>query len=122
MDCCGACTSVFNCVWWKFDFSTAGDGWQPGTCHYAYYTGKGGDIDSEQPQICPNGVTQGILDSSSTGTIGLESNNDEPGYNFGPCVNGDGNFESSLDFGFPDDYNEVACQFQQIESSPPGCA
>ena len=67
-------------------------------------------------------MTQGILDSSSTGTIGLESNNDEPGYNFGPCVNGDGNFESSLDFGFPDDYNEVACQFQQIESSPPGCA
>jgi hypothetical protein len=107
MDCCAACTSVFNCVWWKFDFGTPGDGWQPGMCHYAYYIGDGGDLGGELPAICPNGMTQGITNYDFPS--GLEANNNNPGYNFGPCGNAYNDFESNEDSGLPDDYDAHVC-------------
>lgn len=112
MDCCAACAGIFNCVWWKFDFGTPGDGWKPGICHYAYYIGTSTDagLEYNQPAICPNGVTQGIT-NGITGQIGLEANNDHPGYNSGPCGNAYNNFESSQDFGYPDDYYLHTCPY-----------
>jgi hypothetical protein len=50
MDCCAACTSVFDCVWWKFDPGTLGNGWAPGACHYVYYIGSGGDVAERRQQ------------------------------------------------------------------------
>ncbi|KAJ9604282.1 hypothetical protein H2200_011116 [Cladophialophora chaetospira] len=104
MDCCDACANVFNCVWWKFDFGTKGNGWSPGQCHYAYYIGKAGDIANEAPAICPNGLTQGI--GANYPYPGKEAPNNQPGYNFGPCGNVANLFESSQDFGYPDDYQD----------------
>jgi hypothetical protein len=122
MDCCAACTSVFNCAWWKFDFGTSGDGWAPGTCHYAYYIGTEGNLGGEAPAICPNGVTLGITNYNPD--FGNEANNNEPGYNFGPCGGAYGEFESNEDFGLPNDYLEYICgqPADDPTSSPPGCA
>jgi hypothetical protein len=122
MDCCAACAAVFNCVWWKFDFGTMGDGWQPGTCHYAYYTGPGGELGyGEAPAICPNGETQGITNTTGA-QIGREANNNDPGYNLGPCGNAYNNFESNEDSGLPDDYYQHSCSINSPTTNPPGCA
>ena len=105
MDCCDACTNVFNCVWWKFDFGTVGDPWSPGQCHYAYYIGNGTDVKGLDglPAICPNGVTQGI-NASYPINLQHEANINNPGYNFGPCGNALGLFQGSQDLGYPDGY------------------
>jgi hypothetical protein len=108
MDCCAACASVFNCVWWKFDFGTSGDGWAPGICHYAYYTGNNQNTDGNQPAICPNGATLGIPFGANPPADREESNN-QPGCNFGPCGNAYDVFQSSQDFGYPDDYYFHQC-------------
>jgi hypothetical protein len=110
MDCCAACAAIFNCVWWKFDFGTPGQGWEPGTCHYAYFIGNAGP-DDNQPAICPNGVVQGIS-GGGTGKGGLEANNDNPGYNFGACGNAPNIWESNQDFGFADGYPLNECPWE----------
>lgn len=109
MDCCDACTNVFNCVWWKFDFGTKGDPWSPGFCHYAYFIGNGSAVtglyNGNVPAICPNGVMQGI-DPSYPKNLQHESNINDSGYNFGACGNALGLFQSSQDFGYPDNYQD----------------
>jgi hypothetical protein len=120
MDCCAACTSVFNCVWWKFDFGTVGDGWAPGSCHYGYYTGPAVD-DGEVPAICPNGETEGIVNFNPQ--FGRQANNNDPGYNFGACGGAFNIYESNEDSGLPDDYNEHYCGQPGSDPvyNPPGC-
>jgi hypothetical protein len=99
-----------------------GDGWQPGTCHYAYYTGPGGELGyGEAPAICPNGETQGITNTTGA-QIGREANNNDPGYNLGPCGNAYNNFESNEDSGLPDDYYQHSCSINSPTTNPPGCA
>ena len=77
-------------------------------CHYAYFTGSAGDVlDGSQPAICPNGVTQGILNPAYQ--IGREANNNDPGYNVGPCGDAYNVFESAWDFGYPDPWDVHTC-------------
>ena len=110
MDCCDACSNVFNCVWWKFDFANPAkpDPWAAGTCHYAYFTGNGTDVKGytgNNPAICPNGITQGI-DPAYRKNLQHEDNIYGAGYNFGACGNALNLFQSSQDFGYPDNYQD----------------
>jgi len=75
-------------------------------CHYAYYIGTNDD-EGGAPAICPNGAVQGITNFSPD--YGNEANNNNPGYNFGPCGGAPNEFESNEDFGYPNDYYDNQC-------------
>lgn len=106
MDCCLACTQIFNCVWWKFDWGDAAkDPWAPGTCHYAWHTDNVG-VDGNTPLICPNGPVRspGILPA---GGYYDTSNLYGSGYNEGACGNALQLFESDRTQGLPSDYYQL---------------
>lgn len=97
-----------------------GDGWAPGSCHYAYYTGPAVD-DGEVPAICPNGETKGIVNFNPQ--FGRQANNNDPGYNFGACGGAFNIYESNQDDGLPNDYSEHYCGQPGSDPvyDPPGC-
>jgi hypothetical protein len=110
LSCCAACANVFNCVWWHFAFSVAGDPWREGKCVYAFNTGDyNGTTDwGNTAAVCPNGKVAGI--DGKYGWSGSESANAKEGYNHGPCGAPVGEFQSSQDFGWPDGvYGDVVC-------------
>ncbi|OCK73727.1 hypothetical protein K432DRAFT_447684 [Lepidopterella palustris CBS 459.81] len=107
--CCDACTNIFNCVWWKFDFGAIADVWKPGTCTFAYRTNTSRIDDGNTPAVCPNGVYEGPTWDNHASTLDGWPNNIQAwyntGYNPGACGGGFNLFESNLDEGLaPDDY------------------
>jgi len=104
LDCCHACTKIFNCVWWNFEFGadTPNDIWSPGTCTFAYFTGIG-SFDGNTPAICPNGLYDGNL-WYNYGSLDIFGSWSHSGYNPGACGGGVNLFESNEDFGLPPEY------------------
>lgn len=75
-------------------------------CHYAYQTTPTKVLSNVA--VCPNGLSYAV---NLTGTqIGREANNNDPGYNPGPCGGALNIFESSQDFGYPDYDNPRDCR------------
>ena len=115
LDCCHACTRIFNCIWWNFEFgvNTPNDIWSPGTCTFAYFTGIG-ELGDNIPAICPNGMYDGNswydYWSLSPGSSWYST-----GYNPGACGGGANLFESNYDPGLPPEYFTGLCPGQDIK-------
>jgi len=115
LDCCHACTRIFNCVWWNFEFgsNTPNDIWSPGACTFAYFTGIG-DFDGNTPAICPNGLYDysWYLYESTNPSQSWNST----GYNPGACGGAFNLFESNVDNGLPPDFYSLdLCPGQDIK-------
>jgi len=120
LDCCHACTRIFNCVWWNFEFgvNTPNDPWSSGKCTFAYFTGIGSH-DGNTPAICPNGMYNGNVWSNYENTrdgwpynIAAWYNT---GYNPGACGGGLNLFESNQDMGLPPDFYSNQCPGQNLK-------
>jgi hypothetical protein len=119
LDCCHACSKIFNCVWWKFDFGDSSNNpGTPGTCTFAYHTGANGNF-GQVPAICPNGMlsTTQWYDGSiaAYGYPNTEFAFYGTGYNPGACSGGALNlFESDFELSLPPDYASRICPGQNM--------
>ena len=118
IDCCDACARIFNCVWWKFDFSDdTDDASIGGTCTFAYNYAIYPVSPDDTPSLCPNGV------------IGNWYSNDNPygypdetaafyntGYNPGPCNGAAISLWQSTDTaGVPPDWESKICSGYTVD-------